>query len=128
VVFLNLSLIVTLGVKQELFFWSIGTAWAVALFLVLVFTRYHYTVDVLLALEVTLLVTTHEPLIAFGRKILYPVDISPRKSSLDRIDRRSSMDNRRSSIDSTNSTGSTTEHTTMLPQTNGVKKDSVPSH
>jgi len=58
--------------RFQIIYWTIGCIWAMLLLLSLVFVRFHYTVDILLALIITVLVTTHKKLLDIGVKFLNP--------------------------------------------------------
>jgi len=56
----------------QFIYWTIGCLWIFFMITNLIIVRYHYSVDLILALMITLLITTHTYLIDWGVKFLNP--------------------------------------------------------
>jgi len=96
-----------------------SVSWAIAFMYGLILIRLHYSVDVFLALFMTLLISTHRPLLNFGVKLLYPDSVNLIAPDVLHPSRKSSIDVSTKSLDAS------TKSTTQVLETSTDKKVSV---
>jgi len=56
----------------RIFYWTFGILWLLSLIAMLIFTRFHYSIDVFVALCMTTFVVTNRNFVHFGVRFCYP--------------------------------------------------------